>query len=334
MTLFEKTKESPTTTGRTTAASAYVTFRLGNFRFRRDDYFAHIDWPKGSHIIDIDRFLRAVVRDIGWNFFYGWIYFDDVFGTHNHYGKVTLFAGSYDRNYVEAGTDYRETFDGAEVRKVFDAMARDWINDNYDPLAAPLETGSPIGPKNPAKKLDFDRSFAPAKRMIGLANDVPPRSEQSGYPVNRAFQDLEFIAPEIRPEPGHEGKLHAVNLFEHIARSDVTWNPSICSVTKHSQFCVTSEEHMLPVIHGNDRNEWFIQLSDEIEWDIKDKETSAPRGKVLMRAGDVCAMPSDIRHQGFSPKRSMLLVIENANPELPKMIREGTAPKFPVDFDQ
>jgi hypothetical protein len=30
----------------------------------------------------------------------------------------------------------------------------------------------------------------------------------------------------------------------------------------------------------------------------------------------------------------MLLVIENANPELPKMIREGTAPKFPVDFDQ
>ena len=36
-----------------------------------------------------------------------------------------------------------------------------------------------------------------------------------------------------------------------------------------------------------------------------------------MRPGDVAAMPADIRHQGYAPKRSMLLVWENADPELP-----------------
>ena len=51
-----------------------------------------------------------------------------------------------------------------------------------------------------------------------------------------------------------------------------------------------------------------------------------------MRAGDVAAMPGDIRHQGYSPKRSMLLVWENASGELPELIRTGRAPVYPVDF--
>ena len=46
-----------------------------------------------------------------------------------------------------------------------------------------------------------------------------------------------------------------------------------------------------------------------------------------MRAGDVAAMPGDIRHQGYSPKRSMLLVWENASPELPELIAAGQAPR-------
>ena len=46
---------------------------------------------------------------------------------------------------------------------------------------------------------------------------------------------------------------------------------------KDSLFCPTSEEYILPVEHGNDRVEWFIQLSDEIIWDIKD---GVPAGRV------------------------------------------------------
>ena len=51
-----------------------------------------------------------------------------------------------------------------------------------------------------------------------------------------------------------------------------------------------------------------------------------------MKPGDVAAMPADIRHQGYSPKRAMLLVWENASPDLPALIASGKAPTTPVDF--
>jgi len=43
-------------------------------------------------------------------------------------------------------------------------------------------------------------------------------------------------------------------------------------------------------------------------------------------------MPADIRHQGYSPKRSMLLVWENADSELPALISSGKLPNYPVDL--
>jgi hypothetical protein len=51
-----------------------------------------------------------------------------------------------------------------------------------------------------------------------------------------------------------------------------------------------------------------------------------------MKAGDVAAMPADIRHRGFSPKRSMLLVWENASPDLPELYASGKMPPTPVQF--
>jgi hypothetical protein len=41
----------------------YRTFALGNFGFSRDEYFAQVTWPKGSHLIPVDAFLRALQRD-------------------------------------------------------------------------------------------------------------------------------------------------------------------------------------------------------------------------------------------------------------------------------
>ena len=52
----------------------------------------------------------------------------------------------------------------------------------------------------------------------------------------------------------------AFNLFAYLSRSDVTWNPSVVSVCKDSLYCPTTEEYILPIIHGNDRVEWFVQL--------------------------------------------------------------------------
>ena len=310
----------------------YSSFQLGGFEFSRDEYFVHIKWPKGKHVMEIDRFLRAMVRDIGWGFFYGWIFFDDVFGTHNHYGTVDIFAGAYDEGCKAAGIDYLETFTSDSVSKGFETISKNWINEGYDPLNAPMETGSPMGEKTRESDKPLLPNFIAAKRMLGLKGDVAVRSDETGHPINRAFADVPVDNPDIEVEPGFEGQLHAINLFDHIARSDVTWNPSISSATRNSLCCVTSEEHMLPVIHGNDRNEWFFQLSDEIHWKVQYKNTGRPRGIIVMKAGDVCAMPADIRHQGFSPKRSMLMVMENASPDLPELYASGKLAPYPIEF--
>jgi hypothetical protein len=43
-------------------------------------------------------------------------------------------------------------------------------------------------------------------------------------------------------------------------------------------------------------------------------------------------MPADIRHQGYSPKRAMLLVWENNSDKIPEAIASGRAPTYPVEF--
>jgi hypothetical protein len=78
--------------------------------------------------------------------------------------------------------------------------------------------------------------------------------------------------------------------------------------------------------------EWFIQLSDEIEWEIEDKNTGAPRAKVLMRAGDVAAMPADIRHQGIRTSAPCCSSGENATPGLPEMYATGKLKPYPIEF--
>ena len=51
-----------------------------------------------------------------------------------------------------------------------------------------------------------------------------------------------------------------------------------------------------------------------------------------MKAGDVAAMPADIRHQGYSTKRSMLYVWENVTPDLPQRYESGELSPYPVEF--
>ena len=312
--------------------SGYKSFEAGSFGFTRDEYFAHITWPKGSHIMAIDAFLRALMRDVAWGFFHGTVNFDAVFGTTNRYGTVEMFAGTYNETYKNAGCDTLETFHSEELLKIFKEMVSDWTNDGYDPFAAPAETAVPWGKKNGSNDDAVGRLRVTAKRMVGVADDAPRRSDANGYSVNRMFADVSQDEPAIEAEPGFENEVAAFNLYAYLSRSDVTWNPSVCSVVHESLFCPTSEEFILPIEHGNDRVEWFVQLSDVIIWDVKDKETGRARAKVTMRAGDVAAMPADIRHQGYAPKRSMLLVWENASLKIPELIQKGEAPVVPVKF--
>lgn len=315
----------------------YKAFTLGDFTFERDEYFAHIKWTnldgkQVSHTLDVGNFLRALMRDVGWGFFYGWVNFDNVFGTTNHYKTVDVFAGTYNANYKKAKVDLLQNFPTEQVRVTFVDMLEDWTNAGFDPYAAPQETGMPYGRKNGDNYVAVRRVRQLAERCVGLKDDLGMRTDNTGYPINRAFVDVPQDAPELHPEPGFENEVHAFNLFAYLSRSDVVWNPSFTSVVKHSYMCPTTEEYILPIIHGNDRVEWFFQMCDEITWDCGDKMTAEPRARVVMKAGDMAAMPADCRHQGFSPKRSMLLVWENGSPQVVHDILEGKSPVYPVSF--
>ena len=319
--------------GKADPKTGYRPFSLGEFQLARDEYFVKIAWPaKGetrTHTMPADAFLRALMRDVAWGFFYGWVNFDGVFGTRNHYGSVDVFAGSYNGGFKAAGVDYLENFQTPEIMATFKAILHDWTNEGFDPFAAPEETGTAFGKKHGENSDAIERTRIATRRMPGMVDDSPLRDE---LPVNRAFADVEQSEPEVHAEPGFEKELGAFNLFKYLSRSDVTWNPSVTSVCRASLFCPTTEEFILPIIHGNDRIEWFIQLSDEITWDIADKNDGSPRARVTMRAGDVCAMPANIRHQGYSTKRSMLLVWENATPGLPQRYESGELPPYPVEM--
>ncbi|MGA1502979.1 MAG: hydroxyquinol 1,2-dioxygenase, partial [Candidatus Nanopelagicales bacterium] len=130
-----------------TNAEGYHDFALGEFRFRRDEYFVYIDWPTGSHVMSVDAFLRALQRDVAWDFFYGIVNFDGVFGTVNHYGTVDIFAGRYNDSYRKAELDYSENVETPKIRETFKAILEDWTNDTFDPFASPHETGAPFGIK-------------------------------------------------------------------------------------------------------------------------------------------------------------------------------------------
>lgn len=312
-------------------AQGYHDFSLGAFRFSRDEFFVHIAWPTGKHVISADIFLRALQRDVAWDFFYGTVNFDHVFGTVNHYGTVDMFAGRFNDAYRKNELDHTENFETPVIRETFKAMLDDWTNASFDPFASPAETDKPFGVKDGSNTDAVTRRRVAANRMVGVPGDEQVRTDAT-HPVNRMFADVAQDEPEVHAEPGFEAEVAAFNLYAYLSRSDVTWNPSVVSVCKNSLYCPTTEEYILPVVHGNDRVEWFVQLSDEIVWDVQDRDTGSPRAKVTMRAGDVAAMPGDIRHQGYSPKRSMLLVWENGTPELPELIRTGKASVYPVDF--
>lgn len=309
----------------------YCEFMLGGFTFRRDEFFVHINWPTGSHVMSADIFLRAMQRDIAWDFFYGTVNFDAVFGTVNHYGTVDMFGGRFNESYRKAELDHMENFPSDVIRETFKAIIDDWTNSAFDPFASPAETGNPFGVKDGSNTDAVTRRRVAANRLVSLPGDEQIRTDPT-HPVNRMFADVPQDEPLVDVEPGFENEVGAFNLFAYISRSDVTWNPSVVSQCKASLYCPTSEEYILPVIHGNDRVEWFMQMSDEIVWDVQDRDTGAKRATVTMKAGDIAAMPGDIRHQGYSSKRSMLLVWENASAELPELIRTGKAPITPVQF--
>src|SRR4051794_39479288 len=182
----------------------YKSFRLGEFHFSRDECFAYVRWPTGHHVMSADAFLRALQRDVAWEFFYGIVNFDGVVGTVNHYGTVDLFAGRYNDAYRRAELDHVENIETPVIKATFAAILSDWTNEGFDPFASPEETGSAFGPKNGDNDAAITRHRVTAQRMVSLPGDEPLRSDDNGHPVNRMFADVDQDEPEVYAEPGFE----------------------------------------------------------------------------------------------------------------------------------
>ena len=202
-----------TTPGRAVNRHGYQDHQLGEFTFSRDEYFAHITWPTGSHVMSIDSFLRAIQRDVAWNFFYGTVNFDHVVGTLNHYGTVDLFAGTFNDAYRKAELEHLEIFPAEEILAGFKAMLDGWTNAGFDPFAAPEETGTAWGDKAGSNTDAVTRRRVAASRMVGVPGDEALRRDDNGFPVNRQFADVDQAEPEIHAEPGFEDQVCAFNLF-------------------------------------------------------------------------------------------------------------------------
>ena len=144
-------------------------------------------------MLSVDAFLRALQRDVAWDFFYGTVNFDGVVGTVNHYGTVDLFAGRYNDAYRKAELDHVENFETPLIRETFKAMLDDWTNAGFDPFASPAETGKPFGvKKRRATPPPSPAGGSPAQRMVGVPGDepLPHRRHPSDQPhVRRRAQD-------------------------------------------------------------------------------------------------------------------------------------------------
>ena len=213
----------------------------------------------------------------------------------------------------EAGVDLLENFPTEQIGATFEAMLDDWTNEGFDPFAAPQETGSPYGRKNGNNRAADHARARLATRCVGLKGDLALRTDERGAPVNRAFADVPQDKPELHPEPGFENEVHAFNLFAFLSRSQVTWNPCFTSVVKYSFMCPTTEEHILPIIHGNDRVEWFFQMSDEIHWDCarqEHRQAAGARDHEGRRHGRHAGL---LPPPGLQPEALMLLVWENGS---------------------
>ena len=313
-------------------AEGYREFDLGGFHFRRDEYFAHITWPTGSHVMSIDTFLRALQRDVAWDFFYGTVNFDDVFGTVNHYGTVDMFAGRFNDAYRKAELDHVENFETPLIRETFKAMLDDWTNEGFDPFASPAETDKPFGVKNGSNTDAVTRRRVTAERMVGVPGDEQIRTDAT-HPINRMFADVAQDEPEVHAEPGFEDEVAAFNLFAYLSRSrrhvepvgrSACARPACTARRPRSTSCRSST--------ATTASSGSCSCPTRSCGTSRTATPARARAKVTMKAGDVAAMPGDIRHQGYSPKRSMLLVWENASPEIPELIRTGKASVYPVEF--
>ena len=262
--------------------------------------------PPARHVMPADAFLRALMRDVAWGFFYGMVNFDGVIGTVNHYGTVDMFAGRYNDGYRKAELDHLENFaDRRPIRATFKAMLDDWTNEGYDPFAARTRPARAFGRKNGDNRKAITRHRVD-RRPHGRRARATSRSAPTTTATRSTamFADVPQDEPEIHAEPGFENEVACVQPVRLPVALRRDLEPvgrlgrarTACSARPpRSTSCRSST--------ATTGSSGSSSCRDEIDWDIEDRDTGQSAAKVVMKAGDVAAMPADIRHQGYAPKR-------------------------------
>ena len=150
-----------------------------------------------------DAFLRAMMRDVAWGFFYGWVNFDAVFGTRNLYGRVDLFAGRYNEAIHKAGLSLRRDvrLAGRHGEVQGDPGRLDQRGLRSVRRAGGDRAAAAFGEKHGDNLAAIERFRVATKRMPGLEGDSPLRGDDNGFPVNRAFADVARTSRRSRPSP-------------------------------------------------------------------------------------------------------------------------------------
>ena len=224
------------------ARTGYKAFQAGPFRFSRDEYFAHVDWKGGTHILPADAFLRALMRDVAWGFFYGTVNFDEVLGTTNYYGEVEVFVGAKNEAYKAAGRDVTARFKSDKLMELFKSMLDDWTNEGFDPFAAPQETGTPWGPKHGENRNPDQAYERMSSHYFTTQSKHSQKSNTHNGPCNQTFPRLianAFRSP-IRcfrcdqPAPPHS----AASAHPRCRRAPICRPPACCDPARcASTFC-------------------------------------------------------------------------------------------------
>src|SRR5438046_10669745 len=106
-----------------------------------------------------------------------------------------MFVGKYNDAWQKAGKAYSEMFPNERISATLKAILEDRVPPDFNPWAAPRETGRPFGRKRGGP---HPASFR--KRIVTTTRIKDQRADKT-HPVNEALKDIRGDEGEMKNKP-------------------------------------------------------------------------------------------------------------------------------------
>ena len=159
----------------------------------------------------VDAFLRSVQRDVAWGFFYGIVNFDERVRHHEplrqrrHVRRPVQRGLPQGRGRLQRELRPRRSAGHASRRSSPTGPTR--ATTRSPPRWRPAARSARTSGGNDAA---ITRRRVVAERMVGVPGDEQIRTDESGFPINRAFADVPQDEPVVDAEPGYEDEVARV----------------------------------------------------------------------------------------------------------------------------